>query len=329
VGILGAVAARSAVIGALDVILVVLALDELGLDASGAGLLSALVGGGALVSTVVATMVVRRPRVAPWLAVGLGLAAAVLALLGVVTSLGVALFVLPVVGLTASLVQGLGTLLLQRSADPRVLGSLFAMVELVGGIGLLVGSGLAQLLIGIGDVHVALLGLAATLGLVLAAVGRPVWRADADADVPVVEMTVLHALPMFAPLPPAELEAVARVAEHVPVAAGQVVITEGEQGDRFYAVADGAFDIVRGGDRVRVARRGSCFGEVALLADVTRTATVTALEPGELLAVDRLPFLEAVTGRNAALTAAWGFVQAMPVAPELPAEPAVRAADPD
>jgi len=329
IGILGVVAARSAVIGFLDVLLVVLAFEELDLGPGGPGVLSALVGAGALLSTFVAAAIVRRTRLAPWLAIGLGLAAAGCLLLASVTQLGVTVVVLPVLGLTAALLYGLGTILLQRSADPRVLGSLFAMIELVGGAGLLIGSGLAQVLIAVGDVSLALVGLAVGLGLVLVVTGRPVWRADADADVPVVEMSVLHALPMFAALPPLELEAVARAAEHVSVGAGDVVIRQGDRGDRFFAVVDGAFDIVRNGESIRVARRGSCFGEVALLADVTRTATVSATEAGTLLGVDRVPFLVAVTGRDASLTAAWRFVQAMPVAPELPAEPVVTPRPPD
>jgi hypothetical protein len=327
IGVLGIVTARSAIIGFFDVLLVVLAFDELGLGSGGPGVLNALVGGGALVSSLVATWIVRRTRLAPWLAIGLGLAASLCLVLGLATELPVAVLVLPVLGLTGSLLYGLATMLLQRSADPRVLSSLFAMIELVGGIGLLLGSGLAQVLIGVGDVHVALVGLAVVLGLVLLATGRAVWRADADADVPVVEMSVLHELPMFAPLPPLELEAVARSAIHLDVAEGEDVIRQGEPGDRFYAVADGAFAIVRDGELVREARRGSCFGEVALLVDVPRTATVTAVEAGELLAVDREPFLVALTGRGASLSAAWRFVQAMPVAPDLPTQPSVSADD--
>lgn len=324
IGVLGVVTARSAIIGFLDVLVVVLAFEELDLGAGGPGLLSALVGGGALASTVVAALVVRRTRLAPWLAIGLGVAAVASVLLAAIVELAVAVVVLPVLGLTAALLYGLGTILLQRSADPRVLGSLFAMIELVGGVGLLVGSGLAQVLIAVGDVSVALVGLAVVLAVVLLVTGRPVWRADADADVPVVEMSLLHELPMFAALPPLELEAVARAAEHVTVTEGEVVIEQGETGHRFFAVAEGAFAIVRDGEPIWVARRGSCFGEVALLADVTRTATVAALEDGALLGVDRVPFLVAVTGRDASLTAAWRFVQTMPVATELPAEPVAR-----
>jgi MFS family permease len=328
IGVLGVVTARSAIVGFFDVVLVVLAFDELDLGSGGPGVLSALVGGGAMLSSLVATAVVRRTRLAPWLAIGIGLAAAACLVLAAATQLGVAIVVLPVLGVTSALLYGLGTILLQRSADPRVLGSMVALIELVGGFGLLVGSGLAQLLIAVGDVQVALVGMAITLGVVLVVAGPAAWRADAGADVPVVEMSVLHELPMFAPLPPLELEAVARSAVHLAVPAGEVVIREGDPGDRFYAVADGTFTIVRGGEHVRDARRGSCFGEVALLAAVPRTATVTATEPGELLAVDREPFLVALTGRGAALTAAWNFVQDMPVASELPSTPTVTADEP-
>jgi CRP-like cAMP-binding protein len=123
---------------------------------------------------------------------------------------------------------------------------------------------------------------------------------------------------MFAPLSPLALEAVARSGERVPVPAGEVVITEGDRGDRFYAVSSGEFDVVMKGTHIRVARRGSFFGEVALLADVPRTGTVTALGDGELLAVDRVPFLIAVTGSDTSRAAAWGVVQARGLGIDLP-----------
>ncbi|WP_255985005.1 cyclic nucleotide-binding domain-containing protein, partial [Klebsiella pneumoniae] len=94
-----------------------------------------------------------------------------------------------------------------------------------------------------------------------------VWHADASADIPVVEMSLLRELPMFAPLPPVALEALARSATYEVVGPGVDVVRQGAPGDRFYAVAGGAFDVVMGGEHIREARRGSFFGEVALLAD--------------------------------------------------------------
>ena len=209
-------------------------------------------------------------------------------------------------------------MLLQRSADPSLLGSMFALIELIGGIGLLVGSGLVQVLVAVGDIPLALYGLAGLLVVILAAAAPALWRADEGADLPVVEMSLLRRLPMFAPLPPIALEAVARSAHHVPVSKGSVVIHQGEPGDRFYAVAGGTFDVIATGEHVHTVERGACFGEVALLADVPRTATVTARVDGELLAVDRVPFLVAVTGSDVSHAAAWGAVHAMDLDISLP-----------
>ena len=320
VGVLGVLLARSALVGAFNVLLVVLAFDQLDIGGGGAGLLNALAGFGALASTAVATLVVRRSRLAPSLAIGLGALASLCALLGAMTELPVAMVVLPLLGLGGALLNSLARMLLQRSADPRVLGSLFALIELVGGVGLLLGAGLVQVLIAVGDARLALFGLAVLLGAVLLLTGRAVWRADSGADVPVVEMSLLQDLPVFAPLSPLELEAVARSVEHHRFVDGEVVIRQGDLGDHFYAVVNGGFDIVMDGEHVRRAERGDCFGEIALLADVPRTASVIARGPGVLLAVPRVPFLVAVTGSDTSRAAAWGQVQAMPVQVEVPSD---------
>jgi MFS family permease len=318
IGVLAVITTRSAVIGALDVLLVVLAFEGLGLGAGGVGMLNSLVGLGALTSALAATVIVRRARLAPWLTIGLAVAGAAFLALGVVTTLPVAVAALPVLGLAAALTYSLGCMLLQRSADPRVLGSVFAAIELAAGAGLLVGSALAQVLIRVAGLDTALLALGAVMALVLLTTGRSVWRADAGADVPVVEMAVLRDLPMFSPLPPLELEAVARSARHVPVNADAVIMRQGERGDCFYAVVDGAFAIRADGVHVHTVNRGGCFGEVALLADVARTATVTAVGAGALLEIRRVPFLVAVTGTDSSEAAAWGHIRSMRIETALP-----------
>ncbi len=318
-GVLGVVLARYVALGALDVALVVLALDEMGLAGSGAGLLNALVGVGAVVAAGVVTVVARRGRLAPGLLAGLAVAVGGCLVLGGRPLLAVALVALPALGTGVTVIDGLGRMLLQRSVDPRHLGPLFAVLETVAGLGMVAGSVLAQVLIGIGGADLALVGLAVVLVALLAGAGPAARRADRRADVPVVEMSLLRALPMFAPLGPVALEALARSAREVEVADGEVVMVQGEPGDAFYAVVDGALDVVMSGAPVRTATRGSFVGEVALLADVPRTATVTARGRTDLLAIDRVDFLVAVTGSDTSHAAAWGVVRALQLDAEVEA----------
>ena len=102
------------------------------------------------------------------------------------------------------------------------------------------------------------------------------------------------------------------------VPAGKAVIRAGEIGDRFYVVADGELDIDVDGIH-STSGRGDFFGEVALLRDVPRTATVTATAPSLLYALDREDFLAAVTGHSAVRAAGEAVVE------QRLAEPALRA----
>ena len=104
---------------------------------------------------------------------------------------------------------------------------------------------------------------------------------------------------MFAPLSVAAKERVARRLVPISVSAGEVVISAGDVGDRFYIVGDGRLDIEARGRRLS-ARRADYFGEIALLRNVPRTATVTAAVDSHLYALDRNDFLAAVTGHSAA-----------------------------
>jgi CRP-like cAMP-binding protein len=111
-------------------------------------------------------------------------------------------------------------------------------------------------------------------------------------------------MPIFSALPPPEIEGLARSVEPVSVEADDVVISQGEEGDRFYAIADGELEAVEDGVRKRTMTRCDGFGEIALLRNVPRTATVTALTQCQLYALEKERFLEVVTGHPATAGAA-------------------------
>ncbi len=311
VGVLGVSAARNLVIGAFDVLLVIVALQSLDLGPGGPGLLSGLVGGGAALSVVVITAAVRRARLRRALSVGIVVSAALLVLLGVVTERPVVFVALPLLGVCLSAMENLSRMLLQRSTDPRRLGPLFAGFGLVGGLSQLAGAGLGQVVTALVGAETGLVVVGGVLAVLALLTSRALGDADAHASVPVVEMSLLSKLPLFAPLHAASLEAVARAAEHQQVVAGDVLIRQGDRGDVFYAVVTGEFDIDMNGVFIRSAPQGDFFGEVALLNDSPRTATVTARTNGEMLVIHREPFLVAITGHEAAHAAATTYVVEM------------------
>jgi CRP-like cAMP-binding protein len=121
-------------------------------------------------------------------------------------------------------------------------------------------------------------------------------------------LDLLETIPMFAPLSPGVLESLARDLIPVSVAAGEVVLREGADSDRFYIIESGRVEVTQNGAVLRREDPGDFFGEIGLLRDVPRTATVTALEDTELLALGRKDFLAAVTGQTESRMAADAIV---------------------
>jgi CRP-like cAMP-binding protein len=129
-------------------------------------------------------------------------------------------------------------------------------------------------------------------------------RVDAGAVVPGPELAMLRSIPIFAPLPEHVAEQLSWHLTALEVPAGAVVIREGDAGDRYYVVAQGTLAVTVGAEAKRELGPGSSFGEIALLRDVPRTATVTALTDCRLLALERDVFLQAVTGSRRSVRAA-------------------------
>ena len=310
-GVLAVAGAQFVVSGALDIIVVVVAEDRLGLGAAGPGLLLTAIGGGAVAGGLVSTVLVRGRRLAPLLAIAMVVVAALAFTIGLTLSVVAAFVILPLIGLARAVIDLLADVLLHRSAPPEILASVYAVIEVASGVGLILGSLGTQALLAVADPETALMGVGAFFVLLLAVTARSLRSADDAADVPVVPMSLVRQLPVFSALPRAELETLCRSAIEVPTRPGEVLIREGEAGDRFYAVASGTFEVTVAGVAVHRAKRGHGFGEIALLADVPRTATVTSLDDGLVLAIDRAPFLIAVTGHDTTRQAAWGVVRSL------------------
>jgi MFS family permease len=301
--------AQTVVAGALGVLVVVTALDLLDQGESGVGLLNAASGVGGIVGAVVAFALIGRKRLASDFGLGIVLWGAPLALIGAWPNTAVALVALGVLGLGNTLVDVAGLTLLQRTAPPAVIGRVFGVLEmlLVGTIGL--GAALAPVLIDGLGIRWALVVTGAVLPVLAALTWRRLLQVDAESEPP-AGVELLQKLPIFAPLPAPQLERLASQLVPVDATAGTEVITQGEPGDNFYVIESGSFDVTVDGVRTGELGPGESFGEIALLRDVPRTATVKALTDGRLQALGRHEFVDAVAGHPPSARAADAVVGA-------------------
>lgn len=96
---------------------------------------------------------------------------------------------------------------------------------------------------------------------------------------------LLKNVPLFAGCSKTELQRIASLADELDLADGATLIREGERGREFIVIADGTVRVTRKGKKIRELGAGDFIGEIALVADVPRTATVTATSPVRLLVV--------------------------------------------
>jgi len=302
--LVGLYAAQTLVAGALNVLVVVTSFELLELDEAGVGLLYAAVGVGGLVGGFVALLLSPGGRLARDFALGLALFGLPLALIGGLPVAAVAVAGLAVIGIGNSIVDVNALTIMQRAVPDDVLGRALGALDglLLGTLGL--GAVLAPVLIDLVGVEAAFVATGALLP-VLALLSRPRLRALDDATSAPSATGVLRRVPMLAGLPEAVLERLAREAAAVPFAAGTVILREGDPGDRFYVVDSGEVAILG-----RRFGPGEAFGEIALLRDVPRTATATAVTDVELVALEREPFVAAVTGHAPSAAAADALIAA-------------------
>jgi MFS family permease len=295
---------QTLVAGALNVLIVVASLELLDLGESGVGFLNSAVGIGGLLGALAAFALIGRQRLASDFALGLVLWGIPIALIGIFPQPPVALILLAVVGIGNTVVDVAALTLLQRVVPDEVLTRVFGVVQsvFIGTVGL--GAILAPLAIAAVGIRWALIITGTLLPLSAGLTWRRIKALDADVIAPTRELELLHSIPIFKPLPAPALDQLASSLVPVTATAGTEVIRQGDHGDRFYILTSGEVEVVSEGQDASTLGPGDYFGEIALLRDVPRTATVRAKTELQLYALERDEFLSAVTGHPASAEAA-------------------------
>jgi MFS family permease len=302
-------AAISFVYGALDVLMVVVAIELVELGAGGVGVLNSAWGAGGVLGGFVALALLTRGRFSTALDAGAACIAVPLALLAAVAHPAVAILAFAVLGIGWAIAETTGQTLLQRLASDESLARVFGIAEASSQAAVALGAGAAPLLIELLGIRGALLATAVVVPLVVIARWRATQRLDARAVVPERALQALRDVDLFAPLPLAMVETLAARATPWDVSADEEILRVGDVGSTFYVIADGVFE-AQAGPITRRLEPGDYFGEIALLRDVPRTAAVIAETDGRLYVLEREQFLAAVIGQVRAAQAAEAVVDA-------------------
>jgi len=298
VAVMGCIVVQRFVRGAITVLLVAAAIDLLGMGEPGVGVLTAAIGLGGVVGAALAVGLAGRRQLAPWFGVGMIAWGGGIALVGLFPVPVAALTTLGVAGVGKMFVDSAGFTLIQRSVPnelrTRLLGIQMGLVVAAIACGAFAASVLIEA-VGVAPALV-LVGL---LPIVALALG---WRLVRNADVRALahdrELQLLENLALFRPLQLATKEELAAGLTRTAAAAGEAVCIQGEVGDRFYIIESGDAEVEIDGRATGHLRPGEGFGEVALLRDVPRTATVRAASRVELAILERGAFVAAVTGHR-------------------------------
>ena len=292
------------VVGSLDLLCVILAVDYLHMGPGGAGFLNAAFGAGALFAVFVTAFLVGRRHLSRTLTAALSVAVIALALIGVIPKVVPALFLIASAGLAGAIFDTTGRTLLQRSAPPDAIAGTFSILESLMDFGLATGVIVVRIALAIGGIRAALLAPAVCAAALIALLWRRLRSIDASAK---------H---------PAGGDPASAFDPHVCGSAGALTRGRGAtafarrgarghcrdppRGSRRLLLRRGGWriDVSREGRVVQRLAHGDGFGEIALIRDLPRQATVTAVNDALLYSLEKEPFLETITGQVSAFSAA-------------------------
>ncbi len=295
--LVGLYCAQTVVAGASLVFTVAIALDMLDLGDPGVGLLDSVLGVGGIVGGFVALTLAQRGKLASDFGLGVILWSAPLLLIAVWPTLTAAIVAMVMIGLANSIVDVSAYTILQRIVPNEVMARVFGSMEsaIIGAMAL--GALLMPLFIASIGLRAGLAAIGAGVTIAVFFGWRGLRRIDGTVLAPAA-LGLLRTVAIFQSLPEPIIERLARALIPDTAVAGDVVIREGDRGDRVYVIESGAVEVTKEGAHVAHLGPGDVFGEIALLRAVPRTATVTATSDAVFQTLERDVFLPAVTGHH-------------------------------
>jgi len=300
---------QTSVRGMLNVLLVVAAIDRLGLGEPGVGTLSAAIGAGGFLGALVALSLTGRSRFSRTFAIALALWGLPIAVIGIARDPLIAFGMLAIVGMSNAILDVTGFTLLQRATPNDARVGVMGLVDSGAAAFAAAGGLVASILVGAIGLEGSLLVAGAILPVTAALTLKTLERAEARADSHEPQIRLLRGDPLLSKLSLSIIEELAAVMRPVAFEAGAHLIREGEPGDRYLIVASGEVEVSQDGRVLRRLRTGAGLGEISLLRNIPRTATVRATTPVVAYALEREAFLAAVTGHRVARSVADHIVE--------------------
>ncbi|HUF02413.1 MAG TPA: cyclic nucleotide-binding domain-containing protein [Gaiellaceae bacterium] len=282
--------------GLLITLIVVASIELLEMGDAGVGLLNAAIGLGGLVGAAGALGLTGGRRLSGVFVLALAAWGLPLAVIGAWPVAALALAALFVTGISNAVLDVAGFTLMQRGTRNEDRVTVFGFLEVLVGVALLAGSLVAPVLVAVFGARGAFVVAGAILPALALATWRPIARETGERPLLEERIALLRRDPLFAPLPLTALDLLAERMTPISYAAGETLMRKGERGQEYVLLASGEVDVTDDGRALGAVGPGEGVGEIALLYDVPRTATVVARSAVDGFRIDSSTFLDALTG---------------------------------